>query len=779
MPSRPSNSSAGRTQPARKSAKNAVTGGGTSVVDLESQRAATVHNNHFAAGTNKTYSDNVRRMVEWCEFQLLKGTLPDDLPSQSVRQAFRAAPDEHSPRVLVAFLTGLHIQGYVPNTLYSYVGAARKFWQEIDPDVYKGDRFYFCDRTGRWEGDPTQTALVQQFMQSCVHEFKSSGASDLRKHSAAMKYEWMQDMFSWSEHEVPTPADYARAPSVWTDPALYLTTTKHLLIRAFLSVGFTLWLRNFETLKLKRKDITLVSGHNGEPDYIRIKITDRKGWTRRNGGGDWDNEDLAPNTYHLYDRPDMPAANVWKHLQIWLLWLESRYYGGREMGAEDYVFPSFSPNGVIQRDTAMSHDHFQGLLDAFVDASGVGMKLCGKRLTTHCLRRGGAQYFFTFAPAGARWTLARVRWWGGWAPGEDKNTLLKYLLDELSTYEDSHADALRPAVQALLEPPDAEPAWDDMHATGDKFGAFADSQLRVLTRAFTDLRVDLTRQLFAQTNQIGQMLVAGFDAMQAPLQAVSHTQYMFSPLPAPGIAPTSTPDHRAQVYCPPSGFPPSIPGDERQNPSYQVRMRLEPPPVAPISPLAWSPAAGQPFVEVDAPMGPQRSLVPFSAGARLPSGDMAVRSQRPRHHIQAPVRPPLVTRMSAHSVAAPTDLAILNVPYTGTAKRDSWRNIVEQYDVGRPQHGMPALKDWPKDWLRGEKRKKYAVLYRQRLRIAEEFIIVFARDEARFLAAYPEHINGHSTLLEAITAKMKLDGRVQSRSSKNGTPEARTRRNAG
>ena len=41
-----------------------------------------------------------------------------------------------------------------------------------------------------------------------------------------------------------------------------------------------------------------------------------------------------------------------------------------------------------------------------------------EHFTTHCFRRGGAQYRFMFAPVGQRWTLARIRWWGGWAQGE-------------------------------------------------------------------------------------------------------------------------------------------------------------------------------------------------------------------------------------------------------------------------------------------------------------------------------------------------------------------------
>ncbi|KAF9059059.1 hypothetical protein BDP27DRAFT_1191750, partial [Rhodocollybia butyracea] len=49
-----------------------------------------------------------------------------------------------------------------------------------------------------------------------------------------------------------------------------------------------------------------------------------------------------------------------------------------------------------------------------------------------------------FAPIDERWTLARIRWWGGWVPNEKHNTLIQYLLDELNTYEEDHSDALAP-----------------------------------------------------------------------------------------------------------------------------------------------------------------------------------------------------------------------------------------------------------------------------------------------------------------------------------------------
>ncbi|KAF8517308.1 hypothetical protein JB92DRAFT_3305157 [Gautieria morchelliformis] len=48
-----------------------------------------------------------------------------------------------------------------------------------------------------------------------------------------------------------------------------------------------------------------------------------------------------------------------------------------------------------------------------------------------------------YAPVGKHWSLATIRWWGGWAEGEHHEMLIWYLLDELYRYEEGHSDALR------------------------------------------------------------------------------------------------------------------------------------------------------------------------------------------------------------------------------------------------------------------------------------------------------------------------------------------------
>ncbi|KAJ7784979.1 hypothetical protein DFH07DRAFT_702393, partial [Mycena maculata] len=73
---------------------------------------------------------------------------------------------------------------------------------------------------------------------------------------------------------------------------------------------------------------------------------------------------------------------------------------------DDYVFPYIAPNGVIHSRRPMSHDLVQDSINEF--ASGANIN---KIFMTHCLRRGGAQYRFMFAPLGRCWSLSIIRWW--------------------------------------------------------------------------------------------------------------------------------------------------------------------------------------------------------------------------------------------------------------------------------------------------------------------------------------------------------------------------------
>ena len=65
----------------------------------------------------------------------------------------------------------------------------------------------------------------------------------------------------------------------------------------------------------------------------------------------------------------------------------------------------------------MTAESVQHSLALFTQSSGIDKLVIGN-FTTHTFRRGGAQHRFTDMEPTKRWSLARVRWWGGWADGE-------------------------------------------------------------------------------------------------------------------------------------------------------------------------------------------------------------------------------------------------------------------------------------------------------------------------------------------------------------------------
>ncbi|KAJ7711154.1 hypothetical protein B0H14DRAFT_2645883 [Mycena olivaceomarginata] len=110
----------------------------------------------------------------------------------------------------------------------------------------------------------------------------------------------------------------------------------------------------------------------------------------------------------------------------WVKYLEEDIYG-RTLQPDDYIFPAIGANGIVQTGEHISHDDVQKWITEFA----AGADLNGT-FSTHCFRRGGAQYRFMFAPVGRRWTLRQ------------RDTLIKYLLDELNTYEDDYSGMLLP-----------------------------------------------------------------------------------------------------------------------------------------------------------------------------------------------------------------------------------------------------------------------------------------------------------------------------------------------
>lgn len=176
---------------------------------------------------------------------------------------------------------------------------------------------------------------------------------------------------------------------------------------------------------------------------MRIHLEQRKGWTAKASKGENSEElrgEMAPWTkqptetddinevplghyYNIYPSPpEGIVLDCVKHLSNWLLFAEAKLYErDRSPGSADLVFLNFHlTSGKVSWGKEMSTEAINAIFKEFMFASGVLTDSEAGRFpyTTHCLRRGGAQYRFMFAPVGQRWSLDLIKWWGGWTDGE-------------------------------------------------------------------------------------------------------------------------------------------------------------------------------------------------------------------------------------------------------------------------------------------------------------------------------------------------------------------------
>jgi hypothetical protein len=118
----------------------------------------------------------------------------------------------------------------------------------------------------------------------------------------------------------------------------------------------------------------------------------------------------------MYPQPDLTSCDCFYWLMLWISFVELVHYR-RPLDPEDYIFPAMGTAGIIQPREPLSHDAVQNWIDKAISGAKITVSN-GGNFTTHTYRRGGAQYRYMFAPVGQRFTLAKVRWWGGWAENE-------------------------------------------------------------------------------------------------------------------------------------------------------------------------------------------------------------------------------------------------------------------------------------------------------------------------------------------------------------------------
>ncbi|KAI6035401.1 hypothetical protein F5J12DRAFT_924235 [Pisolithus orientalis] len=711
-----------------------------------------------AAKTRAAYSGHVHRARSWLQSHFPEeGTPPtpnhtgedsEIYSDPNFKNVFERMPNRCSDKALALYLSW---RGFQENSSQSTIDGVRAgfkmLWDEAT-NTFGVVMWHHNDAHHRWEGNPVLSAEVDDVVASIRHKVSSEGAE--RKHSGAMKKEYMDKILAWSESFCPldTPLQYIRLVTIGykalpsgesLNGKVKLTVTQHLEHLAFSAVAFTLWMRNYELLKLKRGDVkldkTVIDGMfmkylRGEElsltvsecnAYFEIHLKNRKGWQRKLDKG-MREADLQSNRYKIYPRPDMgKACDTLLHLVSWMKWVELVHLG-RPMTEEDFLFPAIGTNGVLQPGEPLSHDTIQKWIDEAVVGSGIP-----RTFTTHCYRRGGAQYRFMFAPVGQRWTLARVWWWGGWAEGEHRDTLMHYLLNELNCYENDHSDALQPvpregdrslAGEAALVRPASTEALNMAHASITANMAALHTTVKEVKETSCSLSVDV-REICQQLSDMSNLVIkaltlasaysapsgpvlrqgtTGSNAQAMPITAYQHSPAQTTTSSPPVIQSTSMPTAAIQSTSMPAAQP-YLPTLNLQPTQTQFRM----PRVVQLSDLS-------PSTSLPSQIGPQRTK------ARASTSLLGV---------------------------VILDVPVLRPDGTWTAKSDSWRDIVHHWTEGEPRLDLHIpLKDWPYHYYNGKS--------------GRQFNTKFQGDEETFLKVYGSAVGqGHTKLLKAILAARK------------------------
>ncbi|KAG0034910.1 hypothetical protein BGZ81_002317 [Podila clonocystis] len=95
----------------------------------------------------------------------------------------------------------------------------------------------------------------------------------------------------------------------------------------------------------------------------------------------------------------------------------------------------------------------------------------------------------------------------------------------------------------------------------------------------------------------------------------------------------------------------------------------------------------------------------------------------------------------------------------------TWKQAVEQWEKGDPEHGLAPMRDWPEEW---RKTSRTRMLCLARRRIAEEFEFC-GRDEIRMRKLHGEAMDCNKDLLDSIRGRLGVSSQWKSKSTLKNT----------
>ncbi|KAF8578165.1 hypothetical protein K439DRAFT_1621520 [Ramaria rubella] len=393
----------------------------TSLAELTADKEASSKKFGKAQATTDKYEQCLKQGHKWLQSLLdneakmershrCPAASIQDWDKDDIEHAFDRIPTQASPWVLALFIVAKCFGETEcgPSTAWEIYSAFKRMWHQADPNgKYQGRWLWDEERQGG-HGNPAESTEVDEVITSVKNR---QGAEGTHSHSCAMTKEYMDLIMGWSNQQCPPEtlrllsnlqsSDYHQSLPV---------ATKHYFMRAFAASGWTIWTRNFELAKLQYKHV-VEDAHTDDRyrfQHLLVTLENRKGWQHKLS----QETDLHGHKYEIHPQREMPSVDMEFHFREWLTFLRAFVYC-RDLQADDFIFPSVNPKGLIQPRTPISHDTIQKWIDEFVIGAGINLRL--GRLTTHCFRRGGVQYRFMYAPVGKALELGHyllVGWLG-------------------------------------------------------------------------------------------------------------------------------------------------------------------------------------------------------------------------------------------------------------------------------------------------------------------------------------------------------------------------------
>ncbi|KAJ7488522.1 hypothetical protein B0H11DRAFT_2230062 [Mycena galericulata] len=356
-----------------------------------------------SARTKKGYGNYVKSGKQWLVDWTAEGRLDDEISANAFDTITAETP--LALRALTAYKCEHLERGF--SSAEGLRSAFKDYFERVCG--CQGEFWKYNTQTEKWDGNPVFESGFKTYYESLKnrHNRTSTTTQALPMLPADLKI-----IMEYLDSE---------------EAIKYFTVTQRLYFKAFVTTAFTLWTRNDELINLQFKDIKFnLQSPTGIP-YHEFSLIFRK----------TNKDPTKVQKYMVQVDLAHPEIDCYTHVNAWKKHMEKLL--GRPLYGTDFVFPAVASTGQLKFGEPTSRSGFENFLDDVVEKSGVMNGRNGK-FTTHCFRRGGAQYRFLWAER--KWSLKAVKWWGGWSSNENVGTLMRYLLDELMAYEEGFSDIM-------------------------------------------------------------------------------------------------------------------------------------------------------------------------------------------------------------------------------------------------------------------------------------------------------------------------------------------------